>query len=188
MTAGKTSADGVGDRLLKAVSHPLRIEILRLLGDRVASPKEIAGETGADLGDVSYHVKYLLQKGDIEIVDTALRRGAVEHFYRLKACPPTEEAIRGLVGEAVRALNAGTVEPSRETRLRWATLALDKEGRRELGELQARWDEELERLAVDAAERLAAQGKPGKPVVAAILGFDGAPGLSRGSGASGAGA
>lgn len=188
MTAGKTSADGVGDRLLKAVSHPLRIEILRLLRDRVASPKEIAAEVGADLGDVSYHVKYLLQKGDLEIVDTAMRRGAVEHYYRLKAGPLGERAIRELVGEAVRALNAGTVESRRNTRLEWTAMALDEQGRRELGELQARWTEELERLRDAAAERLTAKSRPGKPVVAAILGFETAPGLSRGWDASGAGA
>jgi len=46
-------------RLVKALAHPLRIQILNLLRDRVASPSELADEIGAPLGNVSYHVRFL---------------------------------------------------------------------------------------------------------------------------------
>ena len=69
-------------RLVKGLAHPLRIQILRVLEARVASPSEIAEEIGAPLGNVSYHVRFLARVGLIELTSTKPRRGAVEHYYR----------------------------------------------------------------------------------------------------------
>jgi DNA-binding transcriptional ArsR family regulator len=69
-------------RLVKALAHPLRISILRVLNDRVASPRQIAQETQAPLGNVSYHVRYLQRVGLLQLVETRARRGAVEHYYK----------------------------------------------------------------------------------------------------------
>jgi DNA-binding transcriptional ArsR family regulator len=69
-------------RLVKGLAHPLRIQILRVLENRVASPSEIAEEIGAPLGNVSYHVRFLARVGLIELTSTKPRRGAVEHYYR----------------------------------------------------------------------------------------------------------
>ena len=69
-------------RLVKALAHPLRVQILRVLENRTASPNEIANEIGAPLTNVSYHVRALARVGLIEMSDTAPRRGAVEHYYR----------------------------------------------------------------------------------------------------------
>src|SRR2546423_12946983 len=61
-------------RIAKAYAHPLRIHILGMLGDGVASPSEIAGELGAPLTHVSYHVRQLAGLGLIKLVKTT--RGA----------------------------------------------------------------------------------------------------------------
>jgi predicted transcriptional regulator len=71
-------------RVAKAYAHPLRIHILGLLDDRVASPSEIAGELNAPLTHVSYHVRQLAGLGLIKLVRTTPRRGAVEHHYTSK--------------------------------------------------------------------------------------------------------
>jgi DNA-binding transcriptional ArsR family regulator len=71
-------------RLVKALAHPLRIDILRVLQDRVASPSEIAEEVVAPLGNVSYHVRFLARVGLLELVETRPRRGALEHYYRAR--------------------------------------------------------------------------------------------------------
>jgi DNA-binding transcriptional ArsR family regulator len=68
-------------RLAKALAHPLRLEILRHLGDRTASPSEIAAEIGAPLTNVSYHVRKLRSLGVIKLVRKAPKRGVVEHYY-----------------------------------------------------------------------------------------------------------
>jgi DNA-binding transcriptional ArsR family regulator len=69
-------------RIVKGLAHPLRIHILRVLQERVASPSEIAAGSQASLGTISYHVRYLERVGLIELTSTKARRGAVEHYYR----------------------------------------------------------------------------------------------------------
>jgi DNA-binding transcriptional ArsR family regulator len=69
-------------RLAKGLSHPVRVQILRILQDRIASPNDLAVEIGAPLGNVSYHVRFLARLGLIELTGTRPRRGAIEHFYR----------------------------------------------------------------------------------------------------------
>jgi DNA-binding transcriptional ArsR family regulator len=69
-------------RLVKALAHPLRVRILRVLEGRTASPNEIATELEAPLPNVSYHVRALARAGLAELVRTTPRRGAVEHYYR----------------------------------------------------------------------------------------------------------
>ena len=79
---GETVTAGVEQRLAKALSHPLRVRVLTLLNQRVASPSELAEELGAPLGNVAYHVRILLDLDLLELVSTTPRRGAVEHHYR----------------------------------------------------------------------------------------------------------
>jgi DNA-binding transcriptional ArsR family regulator len=66
----------------QAAAHPLRATVLAKLGAQVYSPNELANELGASLGRVSYHVRVLHDLGMIKLVDTAPRRGAVEHYYK----------------------------------------------------------------------------------------------------------
>ena len=80
MTAQTES--GVDERLVKALTHPLRWRILEVLSRGVSSPREIAEELDAKLGDVGYHVRRLHELGVIELVRTEQRRGAIKHFYK----------------------------------------------------------------------------------------------------------
>jgi DNA-binding transcriptional ArsR family regulator len=83
--ARKRPETGLDERVLRAISHPLRHRLLVLLNERVASPNEMATELGEPLGTVSYHVLRLRDAGAIELVRTEPRRGAVEHYYRAVA-------------------------------------------------------------------------------------------------------
>jgi DNA-binding transcriptional ArsR family regulator len=77
--------DADAAEIAKALSHRLRIEILRAARDRQkVSPSEYAREAGEPLGNVSYHVQMLAHAGVLEVVDTAKRRGALEHYYAVK--------------------------------------------------------------------------------------------------------
>ena len=86
-------------RIAKALAHPLRARILQRLGERVASPGDLAVELGAPLGVVSYHVRMLRDYDCVELVRTEPRRGALQHFYRATARP---EPRRGPVAHAAR--------------------------------------------------------------------------------------
>src|SRR3954470_3131776 len=88
-TKGKTKtakrgkkATGVDQKLVKALAHALRVQILMILNERMASPNELSKELGEGLSQVSYHVKVLKDFECIEMVKTEPRRGAVEHYYR----------------------------------------------------------------------------------------------------------
>src|ERR687893_2787541 len=83
----RPSLDLVDPRIAKALSHPMRARILGILDERVASPNEIAETIDERLPNVSYHVRALLDLGCIELVRTAQRRGAIEHYYRALARP-----------------------------------------------------------------------------------------------------
>ncbi len=72
-------------RVVKALSHPTRVQILNLLREReLVSPVQLAGELGIALGTVGYHVRRLEQLGFIELAKQTQKRGAVEHHYRVR--------------------------------------------------------------------------------------------------------
>lgn len=76
----------------KAIMHPKTAKVLAILAksDEPRSPNEISKELDEGVGNVSYHVRKLLDEDRwpegalIELVKTEPRRGAVEHFYKAK--------------------------------------------------------------------------------------------------------
>ena len=137
--------DAIDQRLVRSLAHPLRIQILELLTDHVASPNGLANQLDAGLSDVAYHTRALDRYGALELVDTAQRRGATEHFY--KANPgafvggphwrKVPRAVRGGVSaatlqtfldKAIAALEAGTLDGREDTVFRWMPLFLDERG------------------------------------------------------------
>lgn len=84
-STGQSASDlytGFNSKLVKALGHPLRARALSILNERIASPKELHEQLEVPLGNVSYHVNVLEELGCIELVKTAQRRGATEHYYR----------------------------------------------------------------------------------------------------------
>src|SRR5437588_2926783 len=77
----KTSAAVWDPRVAKAFSHPLRAKILTILGQRRASPRQLADELGVPLQNLSYHVRALVGLKLIRLVDVKARRGSIEHYY-----------------------------------------------------------------------------------------------------------
>jgi DNA-binding transcriptional ArsR family regulator len=70
------------EKLLVALRHPLRRQILRDMGDKDRiSPRELSERLRQPLSNVSYHVRVLADCGAIALVDTAPVRGSMQHFY-----------------------------------------------------------------------------------------------------------
>lgn len=78
----ETNPPAIDQRLVRALAHPLRVRILEILSERVASPNDLSEELGIELTHVAYHTRTLDRCGCLELVDTAKRRGATEHFYK----------------------------------------------------------------------------------------------------------
>ncbi|MDQ4049069.1 MAG: helix-turn-helix domain-containing protein, partial [Actinomycetota bacterium] len=83
------TSPGEGDAgypaLIRALGHPLRAQILGVLQERRASPRQLADEFAAPLGNVSYHVRVLADLKLIRLVKETPRRGAIEHYYEAAA-------------------------------------------------------------------------------------------------------
>ena len=80
---------GVDQKLVRAIGHPLRLRLLTIFNERVASPSDLAAELGEPIGNVSYHTRILARLGCVELVRTKQVRGAIEHYYRAVVRPAT---------------------------------------------------------------------------------------------------
>lgn len=186
------SKSGVDQRLVKALAHPLRVEILTILNERMASPNELSKELDEGLSQVSYHVKVLKDFECIEMVKTEPRRGAVEHYYRATARAFLSDAdwkklpdsikpgmsatfVRALIDEVVTALNAGTFDSRDDRHVSWTPGFVDEQGWEESADLAAETLDRVIKIHADSAKRLAKSGEDGIPVTMAILNFEGLP-------------
>jgi DNA-binding transcriptional ArsR family regulator len=172
--------------LIKALSHPVRAASLTILNQRVASPKEIAGELREEVGKVSYHVKELRNLGCVELVDTAQRRGATEHYYRGVARTYMNDSFWATLSTAVRngisvtglkvlieaareAVEAGTFDVRTDRHLSCLTFNLDEEG---WGEANVLLNETLDRLVEIGARSESRDGKKRVRATYGLLGFE----------------
>jgi DNA-binding transcriptional ArsR family regulator len=179
--------DVLDERLVKAISHPIRHRVLVLLNERIASPNEIANEIGESLGRVSYHVRQLAEVGAIELVRTEPRRGAVEHFYRAAARAWFSDADwarlprttrRGIAGQNLERIGADVLAAAdadgfddARTHVSYTLLDLDPDGVTAMSELL---DASLERaLAIHAecASRRAEGSDPAIPTELVMMHF-----------------
>jgi DNA-binding transcriptional ArsR family regulator len=174
--ATKTQRRNAAQNRLVAISHPLRANVLNVLSERTASPKEIADVLGEPIPNVSHHAKRLVQLGCAELVDKRQVRGAIEHFYRAteRRLVDTEEwnELHPLVAEnflgdimqsglddfaaSVRAKMIGADERFHLTRTR---LLLDQEGMTEALEIQERARLEIMEAQARAAGRMSESGE-----------------------------
>ena len=67
---------------LRALAHPVRLQILSLLTGTQLSATEIAQEIGVSQANASYHLRQLLSVGQVEVVEERRIRGGVAKIYR----------------------------------------------------------------------------------------------------------
>ena len=161
-------------RLVKALAHPLRVQILGVLEERVASPSDLAEELGAALGNVSYHVRTLCDLGLLKLVRRRTRRGAVEHYYRATGRATVSDrawsqvpsvvrrsmvgvALEQAIDQAVTAAGDGGFDAAATSLTRHA-LELDDEGVGELSAALARLHDELAGIKQRSADRVERAG------------------------------
>jgi DNA-binding transcriptional ArsR family regulator len=150
----KKKKEGVEQIVAKAFAHPLRVQILIILNEQVASPNMLSQQLDQSLNLVAYHVRVLEKYACIELVDTKQRRGATEHFYRAtrrqfltdSEWSRLPESLRpGLSGAMLKsafddveeALDRGTFDEIEDRHLSRTPMVVDKQG----------WDESAELLA-----------------------------------------
>jgi DNA-binding transcriptional ArsR family regulator len=171
-------------RLAKALAHPLRLEILRHLGDRTASPSEIAAEIGAPLTNVSYHVRKLRALGLIKLVKKTPKRGVIEHYYSARPrTTVTDEAWADTPEIVKTALAVPTAQRAAKAMVRAAsnsgfsrynshfmhqTRKLDERGWDDVAKLLHKTYDEIERIERESLARVESEGKSA-PIDAGVV-------------------
>lgn len=178
MPKTKNKKEGVEQIVAKAFAHPLRVQILIILNEKVASPNMLAQQLDQSLNLVAYHVRVLEKYDCIELVDTKQRRGATEHFYRAtrrqflsddewsrmpaSLRPGMAAAVLKTVFEDLEvASNAGTLDETDDMHLSRTPMVLDQKGWDDVSETLKGSLERLLEIQSEASERLAASGEQG---------------------------
>src|SRR5215210_2733163 len=189
----RTTLDLVDPRIAKALSHPMRARILAILNERTASPNEIAEDIDERLPNVSYHVRALLDLGTIELVDTAQRRGAIEHYYRAVVRPffsernwkrlprsgrqaISDSILQNLWDDVSESMKTGTFETRPDRHLTHSQMVLDEEGWEEMEKLLNRVISEVETIESASTARLRkANNGAGISTTIALMQFESVP-------------
>jgi DNA-binding transcriptional ArsR family regulator len=185
----RSSLDLVDPRIAKALSHPMRARILVILNERVASPNEIAEMIDERLPNVSYHVRALLDLGCIELVDTAQRRGAIEHYYRAivrpffsdsdwKRIPKSgrqaisDTLLHVIWDDVSDSIETGAFDSRADRYLSHSPMLLDEQGWSEIARVMARALREVEKIESQSARRLKKSKESGVPTSVVLMQFE----------------
>jgi len=174
--------------IIKAMGHPLRMRILEAFDAGERSPRELATELGEPLGNVSYHVRMLVDLGLLQLVRTTQKRGALEHHYVLAARPVisdvtwsrlpgqlkasvTRSVLDDVGRDVAEAAGAGGFERA-EVSVSRLPLVLDDRGWREASKAAAQFEERLKQIEARATERIrASEGGKGEGARAVLMLF-----------------
>lgn len=186
----RRKSTGVDQRLVKALAHPLRVEILAILNERMASPNELSKELEEGLSQVSYHVKVLKDFECIEMVKTEPRRGAVEHYYRAtsrayltdrdwRSLPDSikpgmsASGLKMIIDDVVGAINGGSFNAREDVHMSWTPGTVDEQGWSESVDLMNEALEKLIKVHEASAKRLAKSGERAIPLTTVLMNFEG---------------
>jgi DNA-binding transcriptional ArsR family regulator len=174
-------------RLIKAYAHPLRLQILSLLDNRVASPKQIATELDTPLPNTAYHVRQLASLGLVELVRRTARGGAIEHHYTAKVRPTVPDEVWETLPEIVKRAYSGGLLQQAVTQMVAAAkedgfLAKDSHFSRTPGRLDAKgWQAvsrelqktltRIERLVEESEARLSANPEDPGITASVVMAF-----------------
>lgn len=146
----------------------------------------MADEMGEPIGRVSHHVRWLASRRCIELVSTAQRRGAVEHYYRARTQPLLSDQqwrelttarrasladlmLRDLWRDVLDARQANALVED-DVHLTRTLLALDEQGHRELSDLLV--ELVLKALEIEAGSKRRLGAASGRPTELGVLHFD----------------
>jgi DNA-binding transcriptional ArsR family regulator len=177
--------------LAKALSHPLREEVLTILTEREASGAGIARELDEEPTSVNYHIRCLVKWGCAELVAErqVAGAGAVEKFYKAVTRPLIDvaeweemhpavanhfawRAMAKPVEDFTEAVEAGMLETMEDANVTRTPMLLDLEGRRELfAKFQALLDE-IPEVQARSDERRVVSKEEGVRMSASLVCFE----------------
>jgi DNA-binding transcriptional ArsR family regulator len=180
--------DGVEQIVAKAFAHPLRVQILIILNERVASPNMLSQDLDQSLNLVAYHVRVLEKYDCIELVDTKQRRGATEHFYRATRRQFLTDSewsrmpsvlrpglsgamLKSVFDDVEEAVTKGTFDELDDRHLSRVPMVVDKQAWGDVVDLLANTLDRVLEIQAEASQRLAESGEEGMLTKVEMLHF-----------------
>lgn len=187
--AWEGAPDYVDKDVARAMAHPIRVQILAELNQRVMSPSEFSERFEQKLPNVSYHFRELEKLDCIECIETRPARGATEHFYKAtkralfdgKPWDRLPESIRtkisgqiigDFLGATAKAMLAETVDARRDRHLTWTETRLDKEGWEQASHAYRDFLKRMLVISRSAKERLEFSDEAGMMAIYALFLFE----------------
>lgn len=172
----------------KAFGHYLRIQILWILNERIASASELAEELSVPLNRISDHLQVLRKAECIEVVDQVVTGNMIQKFYKATArvffddtewrtIPPTlKEGLRitllqNLVDDAIEAVEREQYDSQKDSHMSWTPMVIDDQGREEIARLLEKTLNDVLVIQRRAAKRLCASDKRGIGYSVSLLGY-----------------
>lgn len=185
----RIEADAEHIQLLKALAHPIRLELLGILSYKEMSPTDFAAHRSEPISNLGYHFRVLRELGFIEVARTRPGRGSVEHIYRRIRqivfsdrdwlIMPDEvrqivasTTLRHLIGRMTEALQTGTLTARNNTHISWRPLVLDEQGWKEVTKILWATFKAITRVELRAGQRMRESGERGFEATVALAGFE----------------
>src|SRR4051812_34066817 len=186
---GPESGSSTLEATVRALRHPLRVQILAACNRRDLTPKEFAEGRELSVPVVSYHFRALEKGGYIQVVREESVRGARRYFYRAKRPEviAAEEfaqidsesqraisaaALQGFVARCAEAIGRGTFDARADSHFTWSVIELDEQGWDELMAELDRTFKLFHELEAEAQDRLRTSGERPIPVTVSLAGFE----------------
>src|SRR4029077_16983801 len=180
--------------LLRAIAHPLRVEILAEISKAPLSPSDFARLKGRadEVSRIAYHFRMLEECNYIEEISTRAVRGAIERTFRLVIQPVFSDGAWASLTNRIRskldipvystmfdeigaAIATGTMEARPDRCLCWTPMRLDEEGWQKVTGMMADFLTELEKEAGASAQRMADSGENPVHTTVGLLAFESPP-------------
>jgi DNA-binding transcriptional ArsR family regulator len=185
---GKDGPSLIDSRMIKALAHPTRVDILNILAEGPSSPSRIAKQLdNVSLNLTAHHIKVLRELDCVELEEEVRHGGRTEHVYRLSKIPmfsaeewdevdprdgqPITLQVLRVVSEEVReAVLSGGFEGG-DRHLSRTPLAVDEQGWREVAAILERALMEVMKVGEESAERVERDGAEVKKMRVVIMQF-----------------
>jgi DNA-binding transcriptional ArsR family regulator len=183
--------DQIDSDVVRALDHPLRVQILQILNERDASSNELAALLGVAIGNIAYHTRVLQRCACIELLGTEQRRGAVERYFR--AVPRSDighqewdkvpRSVRSQVSGATvdcfmkrltESFQAGKIDDEDDSTLTWMSLTVDEVGWAQAEEVLSEAISRLHAVHEQSRSRLEMTGGDAVPVIVGLAAFEAA--------------
>lgn len=188
-SAPRQSGKSIEERVAFALGHRTRVYVLTLLNEGVYTTEQLAEIIGEPVGNISHHIKQLLDGNSIELAKTERVRNTLQHYYRaiempfysdeeLAAMTPEERqatiglTLQCLMAEIMTAFWSGKMEADPRLWLAWRWFNVDEQGRQDLADEQERSWQRAREIEAESANRCALSGEVTQSIIGASAGFE----------------